>query len=138
VIDSSELSAGTQALQRRRLNWELLTRSVRGIDRALHFLALSASGLLVLVFSADRETLRATFYKVFVTTSLLPLEIYEIANRATPFKVIAFLINLAVVIYLLLGKRLFGIRGGPAAEDDEIDWGWEMLERTAPPTSSAR
>jgi uncharacterized membrane protein (DUF2068 family) len=280
VVDSSELSADTQTQRRRRLNWELLTCSVRGheliglddcelrsrdaffaredahgtrwyrclrcdswsaaprpthpsrrfpaerseielplrgkplrdkivlrliaIDRALHFLALIALGLLVLVFSADRATLRATFYKVvadlqggvaseqshaahgllheldsafttssshlhllgavllaygliegveavglwyqqrwaeyltfLVTTSLLPLEIYEIVNRATPFKVIAFLINLAVVIYLLLGKRLFGIRGGPAAEEAEIDWGWEMLERTAPPTASA-
>jgi uncharacterized membrane protein (DUF2068 family) len=80
----------------------------------------------------------AEYLTFFVTTSLLPLEIYEIVNRATPFKVSAFLINLAVVIYLLLGKRLFGIHGGPAAEEAEIDWGWDTLERTAPPTSSAR
>ena len=47
-----------------------------------------------------------------MTTSLLPLEIYEIANRATVFKVIAFVINVAVVVYLLRAKRLFGLRGG--------------------------
>ena len=34
--------------------------------------------------------------------SLLPLEIYEIANRATASRSLAFVINVAVVIYLLL------------------------------------
>jgi uncharacterized membrane protein (DUF2068 family) len=172
------------------------------LDRAFHFLVLVALGVLVLLFAADRATLRDTFYKVvadlqggvaasqthathgllhevdnafttssshlhlvggvllvyglvegvegiglwyqrrwaeyltfIVTTSLLPLEIYELANRATVFKVIAFVINLAVVIYLLRAKRLFGVRGGVAAEHAEnaIDQGWPALERAAPP-----
>jgi uncharacterized membrane protein (DUF2068 family) len=78
----------------------------------------------------------AEYLTFLVTTSLLPLEVYEIVNRATPFKVLAFVINVAVVIYLLLAKRLFGLRGGTAAEqaEGEIDQGWGALERTAPPT----
>ena len=34
------------------------------IDRAFHLVVLSALGVLVLVFAADRRTLRDTFYKV--------------------------------------------------------------------------
>lgn len=71
-------------------------------------------------------------YLTFVsTTVLLPLEVYEIANRPTVLKVIGFLINLAVVIFLLVRKRLFGIRGGGAADEAERarDSGWEAVER---------
>jgi uncharacterized membrane protein (DUF2068 family) len=76
----------------------------------------------------------AEYLTFIVTTSLLPLEIYELANRFTPFKIIAFVINVAVVAYLLLAKRLFGLRGGVAAEERERehDVGWDALERTAP------
>jgi uncharacterized membrane protein (DUF2068 family) len=82
-------------------------------------------------------------YLTFIsTTVLLPLEIYEIIHGATPFKVIGFLINLAVVIYLLLRKRLFGLRGGQGAEEAERerDVGWEAIERAtlATPRSGVR
>jgi uncharacterized membrane protein (DUF2068 family) len=81
----------------------------------------------------------AEYLTFLVTTSLLPLEIYEIATRTTPLKVVAFVINVAVVIYLLYAKRLFGVRGGAAADEAlaELDQGWEALERTAPPPAPA-
>jgi uncharacterized membrane protein (DUF2068 family) len=172
------------------------------IDRAFHFLVLGGLGVLVLVFAADRQTLRATFYKVvadlqggiastqshsghgllhdidtgfttssahlhvlaavllaysaiegieaiglwyqqrwaeyltfLVTASLLPLEVYELTDRATVFKVFAFIINVAVVVYLLYAKRLFGLRGGRAAERAEAarDEGWGPIELATPP-----
>jgi len=193
-------------LRGKPLRDKILLRLI-AIDRAFHFIVLGALGVLVLVFAADRKTLRDTFYKVMadlqggvasdrlhasrgfwhdlsnafttssshlhllgavllaygavegveavglwyqrrwaeyltfiVTTSLLPLEIYEIVNRATPFKILAFVINVVVVIYLLLGKRLFGLRGGVAASEaaSERDRGWEALERTAPPGQSMK
>ena len=71
-------------------------------------------------------------YLTFVaTTVLLPLEIYEIVNGGTVLKVIGFLINLMVVVYLLFKKRLFGLRGGGAAEAAERarDISWERIER---------
>jgi uncharacterized membrane protein (DUF2068 family) len=76
----------------------------------------------------------AEYLTFLVTTSLLPLEVYEIFNHPTPFKILAFVVNVAVVIYLLLAKRLFGLRGGSAADAAEAarDLGWEALERTAP------
>jgi uncharacterized membrane protein (DUF2068 family) len=71
-------------------------------------------------------------YLTFVsTTVLLPLEIYEISTRPTILKVIGFLINLAVVIYLLVRKRLFGVRGGGAADESERqrETSWEAIDR---------
>ena len=49
------------------------------------------------------------------------------------------MINMAVVIYLLRAKRLFGMRGGLAAEQAEnaLDQGWQALER-APRRRHAR
>jgi uncharacterized membrane protein (DUF2068 family) len=75
-------------------------------------------------------------YLTFIsTTVLLPLEIYEIIHHGTVLKVIGFLINLAVVVYLLYAKRLFGVRGGGAAEERarERDMTWQALERATPP-----
>ncbi|MGI8714184.1 MAG: DUF2127 domain-containing protein [Solirubrobacteraceae bacterium] len=75
-------------------------------------------------------------YLTFLSTViLLPLEIYEIVDKGTVLKVIGFLINLAVVVYLLLRKRLFGLRGGAAAEraEREDDNGWDAVQRATPP-----
>jgi uncharacterized membrane protein (DUF2068 family) len=76
----------------------------------------------------------AEYLTFLVTASLLPIEIYEIVNRLSPLKILAFLINLAVVIYLLFAKRLFGLRGGARADEQAraTDVGWGALERTAP------
>jgi uncharacterized membrane protein (DUF2068 family) len=76
----------------------------------------------------------AEYLTFLVTASLLPLEVYELANRLSFFKLLAFVINVAVVAYLLFAKRLFGLRGG-AAEDErerERDVGWDALRRSAP------
>ena len=76
----------------------------------------------------------AEYLTFLVTTSLLPLEVYELTNRLSPLKILAFIINVAVVAYLLYAKRLFGLRGGARA-DEEIraaDVGWGALERSAP------
>lgn len=55
-------------------------------------------------------------YLTFVETGLLiPLEIYELTATVTPLKVAALVINLAVVAYLLVAHRLFGLRGGRPA-----------------------
>ena len=175
------------------------------IDRVVHFLILSLLGIAALVFAADRNSLRAAFYRVLTalqggvaggpvqtsghvgiigeldklfslsagtvrvigiallaygalegieaiglwftkrwaeyltfiaTTILLPLEIYEIVNRGTVLKVIGFLVNLAVVIYLLLAKRLFGLRGGGRTDERlrAYDTSWEAIEAASPPT----
>jgi uncharacterized membrane protein (DUF2068 family) len=76
----------------------------------------------------------AEYLTLIVTASLLPVEVYELIHHLTPFKVLAFVVNLAVVIYLLYAKRLFGLRGGAAAEHAlrERDVGWGALEASSP------
>jgi uncharacterized membrane protein (DUF2068 family) len=75
-------------------------------------------------------------YLTFAATILfLPYELYELAHTVTPLKIVALVVNVAIAVYLLLAKRLFGLRGGGRAEEEERarDVGWEALERTAPP-----
>jgi uncharacterized membrane protein (DUF2068 family) len=76
----------------------------------------------------------AEYLTFAATTLLLPLEAFELTRRVSPFKVTALVINLAIVAYLVWVKRLFGVRGGVAAERAarERDVGWAALQRTAP------
>jgi uncharacterized membrane protein (DUF2068 family) len=76
----------------------------------------------------------AEYLTFLATTILLPFEIYEIIHGGSLLKVIGFLINLAVVIYLLFAKRLFGLRGGGAADQAERarDSGWDAIDRATP------
>jgi uncharacterized membrane protein (DUF2068 family) len=79
-------------------------------------------------------------YLTFLATSVLLIpEIWELDRSVSTLKLITLLINLAVVIYLLYAKRLFGIRGGGAAADREraADSGWSALERTFPGAGTA-
>jgi uncharacterized membrane protein (DUF2068 family) len=74
-------------------------------------------------------------YLTFVATAiLLPFEVYELVNRVSALKIIGFIINLAVVIYLIWAKRLFGLRGGGIVDERrrEADVSWEAIERSAP------
>ena len=54
-------------------------------------------------------------YFAAIATSLFLLEIYELTEKVTPVRIAALGINLAAGRYLLVAKRLFGIRGGHGA-----------------------
>ncbi len=77
----------------------------------------------------------AEYLTFIATTILLAPEIYELTGKVTVFKVLALVLNLVVSVYLLFAKRLFGLRGGGAAEVAELerDSGWQALERVLPP-----
>ena len=81
----------------------------------------------------------AEYLTLLVTASLLPVEVYELTEGVTPFKVTAFVINVAVVVYLLFAKRLFGLRGGQEAEERlrAADVGWDALRNVAEGERSA-
>ncbi len=49
----------------------------------------------------------AEYLTIGTTASLLPLEIYELGKHASIGKVLALVINLAVVVYLVLELRRF-------------------------------
>ncbi len=76
----------------------------------------------------------AEYLTFVVTAAFIPLEVYELTRTVSALKVIALVVNVAIVAYLLYAKRLFGIRGGPAEEEARAarDVGWPSLERTAP------
>ncbi len=76
----------------------------------------------------------AEYLTLIATAVFLPLEVYELSRSLSPVKAFAFVVNVAIVAYLLYAKRLFGVRGGPAAEAAARarDVGWESLERSSP------
>lgn len=80
----------------------------------------------------------AEYLTLIATSVFLPLEIIELIDRVTPLKVTALIVNLAVIAYLLYAKRLFGLRGGNAAEEElrRRDMGWDALARTSPEAHS--
>jgi uncharacterized membrane protein (DUF2068 family) len=60
-------------------------------------------------------------YFAFVATSLgLPLEIYDLTRKVTWLALVLLAVNLALVLYLAITKRLFGIRGGRRAYDARL------------------
>lgn len=74
-------------------------------------------------------------YLTFVATTLfVPYEVYELVGKITVIRVGAFVINLAILFYLLLAKRLFGLRGGAERDREvrEADSGWAAFEQLTP------
>lgn len=59
------------------------------------------------------------YFAVVATSVFLPLEVYDLTKGITLTRALTFAINVAAVIYLLISKRLFGLRGGRKAYDDE-------------------
>ena len=59
------------------------------------------------------------YFAVIATSVFLPLEIHDLAKGITMTRVVTFSINVAAVVYLLISKRLFGLRGGRKAYDEE-------------------
>jgi uncharacterized membrane protein (DUF2068 family) len=55
------------------------------------------------------------YFAMIVTSLGLPYEIYDMTSKITATRVIFFLINLALVVYLVVTRRLFGVRGGKKA-----------------------
>ncbi|MEP7179470.1 MAG: DUF2127 domain-containing protein [Pseudonocardiales bacterium] len=60
------------------------------------------------------------YVAVVGTTLFIPLEVYEVTEKASWLKVAALLVNVAAVLYLLLSKRLFGLRGGHRAYEESL------------------
>ena len=56
-----------------------------------------------------------------IATSLgLPYEIYDMSTKITVTRVAFFAVNLALVLYLVITRRLFGVRGGRTAYEARL------------------
>lgn len=64
----------------------------------------------------------AEYLTVLATAGFLPLEIHELTKRVTVLRIMTLLVNLAILVWLVWSKRLFGLRGGTAALQQTTDW----------------
>jgi hypothetical protein len=60
------------------------------------------------------------YFAAVATALFLPIEIYELTEHATKFKIATFALNVLAVVYLVWTKRLFGVRGGGKAYEAEL------------------
>jgi uncharacterized membrane protein (DUF2068 family) len=60
------------------------------------------------------------YVAVVGTTLFIPFEIYELTDKVSWLKITVLVVNVAAVLYLLLSKRLFGLRGGHAAYEQSL------------------
>ena len=104
--------------------------AVRELEKALAtkpstltllFFALAAYAVLELVEGVGLWLLKrwGEYFAVVATSIFLPLEVHDLAKGITVTRALTFAINVAAVVYLLVSKRLFGLRGGRKAYDDE-------------------
>ena len=61
----------------------------------------------------------AEYLTVVATAAFLPLEVYELTEKVSGFKIGTLALNVLAVLYILVAKRLFGIRGGGKAFEAE-------------------
>lgn len=88
-----------------------------------HLLTVRSGSLRVVAFTAAvycvleateavglwRERRWAEYLTAVATAGFLPFEIIELTKRVSPLKLGTFVVNLAILIYLIWAKRLFGV-----------------------------
>ncbi|MFC5179836.1 DUF2127 domain-containing protein [Actinomadura harenae] len=60
------------------------------------------------------------YFAVIATSFGLPIEIYELTERITAVRIGALVINIGLIVYIVVTKRLFGVRGGKAAHEAHL------------------
>jgi uncharacterized membrane protein (DUF2068 family) len=92
--------------------------------RTLTWLALAAAAYAVIeiIEAVGLWLLKrwGEYFAMIATSAGLPYEIYELSNKITVLRVVAFVINLGLVLYLVLTKRLLGVRGGKKAYEAKL------------------
>ncbi|MEV7355825.1 DUF2127 domain-containing protein [Kitasatospora sp. NPDC091276] len=61
----------------------------------------------------------AEYLTVVATAAFLPLEGYELSEHVSAVKIGTLVLNIAAVLWIMLSKRLFGLRGGVVAFEAE-------------------
>jgi uncharacterized membrane protein (DUF2068 family) len=110
VRDSSTVNAVEKVLNAKPSTLNLIAAGLLGY------------GLLQIVEGIGLWSLKrwGEYVAVVGTTLFIPLEVYEITEKASWLKITVLVINIAAVAYLLLSKRLFGVRGGHRAYAESL------------------
>jgi uncharacterized membrane protein (DUF2068 family) len=84
-------------------------------------LGVLAYGVLELLEAVGLWLMRrwGEYVAVVGTGIFVPLEVYELFEKVTWLRVLAFLVNVFAVVYIVWTKRLFALRGGHAAFEAE-------------------
>ena len=93
-------------------------------ERTLTWLAVGAAAYAIVV-ALEAIALWALkrwgeYFAMVATCAGIPYEIYELVAKVTALRLTAFVVNVALVVYLVLSKRLFGARGGKKAYDARL------------------
>jgi uncharacterized membrane protein (DUF2068 family) len=93
-------------------------------SRTLTWLALAAGAYAVIeiIEGVGLWLLKrwGEYFAMIATSIGLPYEIYDLTAKVTVLRLGAFIINLALVVYLVVTKRLFGVRGGKKAYEARL------------------
>jgi uncharacterized membrane protein (DUF2068 family) len=102
----------------------LLQHALTLSNGSLTLLAAGAAGYTVLEVVEGTGLWLARrwgeYFAMIATSFGLPLEIYDLTRKVTVTALVLFAINLGLVLYLVITKRLFGIRGGKKAYDARL------------------
>jgi uncharacterized membrane protein (DUF2068 family) len=137
LLFALELNLGSLRGEAQRIIDEVTSQTGQGasqgfIVRELHrFLHVGKGTVTILAFTALaycvvegveavglwRERRWAEYLTAIATAGFLPFEINELMKRVTVLRIGALVVNVAILVWLVWRKRLFGIRGGPQAEE---------------------
>src|SRR6266508_1860129 len=79
----------------------------------------------------------AEYLTAIATAGFLPFEIHELIKRVTWVRITALVVNLAILAWLVWKKRLFGLRGGATALEEEEKEDFDRVRLFGPPLVSA-
>lgn len=84
-----------------------------------------------------KERRWAEYLTVVATVGFIPFEVRELIDRVTVLRILALAVNVAILVWLIYAKRLFGLRGGEAALNEGIDWDTILAAPTSPELTTA-
>jgi len=129
----SQAKAGHGGLDSHSFFAGLLTHVANLRPHSLLVLALFSFGYAAVSIAEAiglwRERRWAEYLTAVATAAFLPIEIHELIKKITFIRVGALVINVAILVWIVRAKHLFGI-GGPVPEPETLEL--EPLPDTAP------
>jgi uncharacterized membrane protein (DUF2068 family) len=100
---------------------KLLSLKRRGVTVIFFMAAAYALVEGIEAYGLWRARRWAEYLTAVATAGFLPLEIHELTKSITVGRVIALVVNIAVLVYLVWAKRLFGLRGGEPSDERNME-----------------
>ena len=79
----------------------------------------------------------AEYLTAVATAGFLPFEVHELIKQVTWVRITALVVNVAILAWLVWKKRLFGLRGGARALEEEEKEDFDRARLFGPPLVSA-